>query len=341
MPDGFTKPDTTCATARQPFRLDQLQIGKIDSLGRIVREVLFRGAAYAIYRSDRGVYVHFSDHEEQEREQRRVYSTICPELCELRYLTSQMRGGLFNNVPLLGPVFHKRDSLYDHNIAQALMLLMESAAQKSANQAEAAAQMEKRGREIAERALDMAVSRVTYDNTLRYVRTCVSFGAAWIAACLLFWRLLPAPAPTQPYLLASLMGAVGAVFSVVVRAQAFQLKPCEDTGMNKLVSAIRVGMGGMAGPALLLLVTTMFEKTMEASLGHSFKLTAGMESEVMPTVALLGLLAGFAERLVPNLISKTADKTDMVGGTPVQSLKVAPGSSPLPPSMRTATAASG
>ena len=160
------------------------------------------------------------------------------------------------------------------------------------------------------------------------MRTCVSFGATWIAACLLFWMFLPAPAPAQPYLLASLMGAVGAVFSVVVRAQAFQLKPCEDSGMNKLVSAIRVGMGGMAGPALLLLVTTMFEKTMEASLGHSLKITAGMDAEVMPTVALLGLLAGFAERLVPNLISKTADKTDMVGGTPVQSLKASPGSSP-------------
>ena len=161
MPDGFTKPETICATARQSFRLGQLQVGQKDSLGSVVRVVLFRGAAYAIYRSDRGVYVHFSDDEAQEREQRRVYSTICPELCELRYLTSQMRGGLFNKLPLLGRIFRNRDSLYDHNVAQALMLLMESAAQRSVNQADAAAQTEKRGREIAERALDMAVSRVT------------------------------------------------------------------------------------------------------------------------------------------------------------------------------------
>lgn len=320
MPDGSVKSSIESPRPSRKVRLGDLEVGRTDSIGARVRDILFRGSTYAIYRSDRGVYVHFSDDEATERGQRQAYTRLCGQICELRYLTSQMGRGVLDGVPLLGRLARRRCSLYDHNMAQALMLLMEGEEQRAAQQTAAAEQTEGRAVKVADRALDMAVRRVTIDNTIRYVRTCVLFGIAWIAALLLFWHFGPASPHARPYLLASVMGAVGAVFSVIVRAQAFELKPCDDSRLNKLVGAIRVGMGGIAAPALLLLVATVFAGNVKAWFGHDPAPT-DPALDALPWVAALGLIGGFAERLVPNLVRGAADKAEPRAGTPVQAAK--------------------
>jgi hypothetical protein len=102
------------------FDLCDLEKDKPDNLGNTVREILWRQTNYAIYRSDKGVYVHFSDSKEEEKDQRKRFTEICPELCELRYLTAQMKGSNWR------PSFFgsRKHTLYDNNMAQALMLMM-------------------------------------------------------------------------------------------------------------------------------------------------------------------------------------------------------------------------
>ncbi len=252
MPEApFTLPGTTPPSG---LSLDELQKGKPDSIGATVRDILFRSSDYAIYRSDRGVYVQFSDDKAKEHLQRSAYVKLSVQICELRYLTSQMRPGALSR--LIGGLA-ARNSLYDHNMAQALMLLMESVAQRTSGQGDEATATEQQAKDIAQRALDMAVQRNTVDNTIRYVRTCVLFGLGWLLVALGVYLYWANTGQTQYYFLASATGIVGAVFSVIVRAQAFELKPCDHSGMNKLMSLIRVGMGGIAGPALFLLLMTV------------------------------------------------------------------------------------
>src|SRR5690348_15086793 len=99
-----------------------------------------------------------------------------------------MRSGVLRRIFGL---FVRRRSLYDHNMAQAFMLLMESVAQRRGGQTVEAAGIEQKAKEIAQRALDMAVRRKTVDNTTRYVRTSVLFGIVWIIALILaFWHSL-------------------------------------------------------------------------------------------------------------------------------------------------------
>src|SRR3954447_14082504 len=131
---GFAMPNDIGHTeisllAHRGCKLSDLVVGKSDSIGAQVYDVLFRGCDYAIYRSDRGIYVHFSDDEQKEQGQRRAYSLLCGQICELRYLTTQMR-------PSVGRkrAARSQELLYDHNMAQALMLLMESEAQRAATQ---------------------------------------------------------------------------------------------------------------------------------------------------------------------------------------------------------------
>jgi hypothetical protein len=230
MPEGMISVKTE--PARPDLPLEKLEKGKADALGVRVRDILFRGRDYAIYRSDRGVYVHFSDDPDLQQAQRSAYAKLCIQICELRYLTSQMRSGALRHI--LGRLVRQR-SIYDHNMAQAFMLLMESVAQRRSGQTTDATATEQEAKEIAQRALDMAVRRKTADNTIRYVRTCVVFGMMWVIALTLAFYQIPGIAfEAWCYLLASATGIVGAVFSVIVRAQAFELKPCDDSGKRCL-----------------------------------------------------------------------------------------------------------
>jgi hypothetical protein len=146
---AFSSSQTTGESrCTKPFLLCELQEGKSDKLGHKVEDILWMGRNYAIYRTERGVYVHFSDVPAEEVEQRSRFTEICPELCELRYFTSQMHSSFglrFGSRPGFS-----KSSLYDHNIAQAIMLVME--------------QKVEAGKRIAEQALKMAVQRATNDN---------------------------------------------------------------------------------------------------------------------------------------------------------------------------------
>jgi hypothetical protein len=145
----------------KPFLLCELRAGVKDRLGNQIEDILWLGTSYAIYRSQKGIDIQFSDNRKEEDVQRRKFTEICPELCELRYFTPQISSG-------------SNGSLYDHNIAQAMMLVMEDRAEL--------------GKKIARQALKMAVDRVTNDNTIRYVRFCLMSWLVCLALQLLFLR---------------------------------------------------------------------------------------------------------------------------------------------------------
>lgn len=322
MPDGANM--SGCPDPNNGLDLRQLKVGCPDAIGAKVFSIEFRTDNYAIYRSERGVYVQFSDCAAIRQAQVFEYTKLSKQLCELRYLTNQMRPHA-----LLRWFGFRRDLIYDYNMGQALMLLMEAEAERRANKEDQAKEAEQNATGIADRALEMATKRNTVDNTVRYVTVCVGFGLAWLAVV---WALLAREhlGDATNFVIASGGGIVGAMFSVVVRAQTLDLRPCDDSHLNYMMSCIRIGMGGVAGPILLLLILTVAASAipgadvlMAAASGSatnpagSAKATAAAAA-MIPTVCLIGLLAGFAERMVPNLVQAAADKLETRAGTPGQ-----------------------
>ena len=326
MPDAS---GPTTASDKGGCSLSDLRVGHPDSIGVKVREIIFRGADYIIYLSEQGIYVHFSDDGKMRQKQRHAYTLLSPQLCELRYLSSQIQPTPTSRKPRkqgngrLGPSV----SLYDHNMAQALMLLMESVAQRETHvEPEAAAKelnttaqaTEDQASRIAKRALDMAVDRVTADNTIRYVRQCVYTAVLWVflAAAVALAHAYGStvnPAFTDlllVYPLAVAMGAIGAAFSVSARAQAFDLKPCEDSRLNAFMSMIRAGVGAISGLFLYMLLTTI----LAGKMGDSGSMTS------FPVVAIIGFVGGFAERLVPRLVQSAAATIEGRAGTASQAV---------------------
>ncbi|WP_158933141.1 hypothetical protein [Acidisphaera sp. S103] len=311
MPDGST---ANLHPHTNGLSLGDLKENGKDAIGATVQEIEFRGEDYAIYRSSRGVYVHFSDDLETRRNQLAEYVKLAVQLCELRYLTNQMRRQL---VSKFLPRHSRGATLYDHNMCQALMLLMETAAERKSGRDSEAKAAELQATGIAQRALAMAVQRNTTDNTIRYVRTCVLFGLAWLAIALLVGRLITGGGPGTPYAIASAAGILGAIFSVIVRAQSLDLKPCDDSALNYLMSCIRIGMGGIAGPILLLLAMTVFSNAAPGTADLN-KTGGTLTVGLVQMICIVGFIAGFAERLVPNLVQAAADKMQSRAGTPGQ-----------------------
>jgi hypothetical protein len=292
MDDQTSKPHST---AKRPpcdkFGLSELEEGSPDKLGHIVEEILWVGKNYAVYWTKHGVYVHFSDDENQADEQRQRFIKVSPEICELRYLTPQMR-----------PAGHFTQ--FDHNIAEAIMLVLEK---------------DETGRSIAQQALKMAVDRVTNDNTLLYVRALawslvVVLGVvAGVAVGLV--KPFPSHHPLL-YLVAGIAGGTGAMLSIATRLQAFRLKPCHQSNMNYWMSIIRIGIGIIAGMVLMLLAPIILPDVLKTLFQWENKNTV----PTLEMAAVLGFVAGFAERLVPNIMRWTGERFESFG-TPSQAVR--------------------
>jgi hypothetical protein len=285
----------------EPFSIDELIETKKDRLHYKVEEIFWLGLNYAVYRSEKGMSVQFSDCHVEAKAQRSRFTEISPELCELRHLTSEMRSRSLLGYPLRAS--RKSASLYEQDMAEAVMLVME---EKS-----------KEGKRIARQALRMAVERVTNDNTVTYfawcLLSCVKWSAVGLALAAVVSQVPQLHAPELPlhlHVVAAMFGATGAMLSVASRLQSFQLEPCHQSSMNILMGYTRIGFGFLASPVLLLLAST--------SVDHPL----GLNPTLWTGAAVIGLIGGFAERLIPNILLRTASQIQSPAGTPVQAARM-------------------
>jgi hypothetical protein len=309
-PNAFRSggPATESDLCSSDFLLCQVKAGEDDKLGNKVLEILWCGIDYVIYRTAKGVFINFSDCAKREKQQRAAFTAICPELCELRFLTHEMRGRpwtslrrLFRKDEADTPSNSAAASLFDHNIAQALMLLMEG--------------KEEEAKSIAAAALEMAVKRSTNDNTIRYVTASI---AAWVVASLMVGAIYLVAGAARPavqlYCLVAFFGVLGAMFSVATRVSSFRAKPCQQSNMNYVMARLRIGIGLLSAIMLYLLV---------GRLGSGAFIQPDMLASTEGS-AIIGFLGGFAERLVPTVFRRAAEAFDQASGTPVQQARTQP-----------------
>jgi len=117
--------DEACISS---LTLEKIRVGQRDELDHRILDILWCGSDYTIYLSERGVSVHFANCPKRAQRQRLAFTHIAPELCELRALTDRFprsKHSVKRWSSWLGSRSEDRD-LFNHNIAQAIMLTMEN-----------------------------------------------------------------------------------------------------------------------------------------------------------------------------------------------------------------------
>jgi hypothetical protein len=270
--------------------LPRIVLGATDKMGQTIGQVYLSGEDYTIYRTGQGVNVNFGDCRAREREQRARYEQISPQLCRLRFLTSQMARRFTISR------FTKSGGFYDHQIAAAIYLAL----QGKSNEAN----------EILNTGLALAEERVTNENRVRYLLACLLVG---LIPAFVLWLLnrsgqMPLDEVWAPYLMAAAAGAAGAVFSIALRIQDLDLKPFAQSVMNYVMGALRVLTGFVAGTMILLIINgTVSGKGIAAVLTSPI---TELSAESWKCIVLIGFLGGFAERLVPSLLQTLQSRVE-------------------------------
>ncbi len=270
--------------------LAELAPGRSDKLGNRVAEMYCRGEDFSVYRSTLGVYVHFADCRAREREQRRALLGVAPRLCRLRYLSNQMaRDRLWRR---------RSGGFYDHEIAEALALALQGTAEEADR--------------LLANGEALAAERLRNESRTAYFLSCLA-AALLVVGALFATGLGTATGDPQfqAYAAAAAFGAVGAAFSIATGVADLSLAPAQRSAMNSAMGALRVLIGALSGAMILLIcnATIIGEpvvKVLEKFTDADALSTLGARSWVW--IGMLGLLGGFAERLVPNLLGSAASK---------------------------------
>jgi hypothetical protein len=250
--------------------------GAKDGGGELIDCVYFKRESYAIYR--RGappqVVVAYSDNPAVADQQIAALSPLLPARDHLVHLMSDLPS--------------KTQEKYRAQIADALRLSLEK-------QPEIAKSLIAEAREDAE-ATQARIGRLVY---LQWT------GLAIIPALILIVlggrQVAPDPTALNMLLMSAGAGAIGAVLSIAIAIRARSVAIEGNWKANAMDAAVRVAIGMISAAVLFLLLNSGIIATLTAG-----GVSLSGDKMTWQVALIVGFAAGFLERLVPDLLEKSA-----------------------------------
>ncbi|TRD23583.1 hypothetical protein FEV53_00775 [Palleronia caenipelagi] len=327
MPDGSVPPDEPHKPAsnamgpsdpstealREEAAPCRPRLGERDTRGAEIREVHWCLPEFMVYRCDDGVFACFSDDPETARTQLKSYLSLGVSLAEIEHLRGLWDDGLdfrwWNPFSWKQPVSKRRKQISElaHNrevarcIAQALIGdVAESKAGLSALRERWAAQNR---------------------NWMRVVHLMVNILLVLFVVifCLTLVRSNYVSAfgfNAKEMTLASMMGAVGALFSTTVGLRNMAVDPSVRMIVHFVYALQRIMVGVLGAMVLYigLRAGVLFE-LMAPGLQEAEPIGPSQDFERY-WLAFASILAGFSERLVPNMLSSRSAEVDQADSGP-------------------------
>ena len=258
---------------------------------------------YAVYRTGERVMVHYADEAGKSDEQRKALAQLSPLRGEINGLLDTWRDAPDDRKVLLiftrkdGPKLRKRADRYDRRVGDALVVGLEG------DLTGAGAVLE----DIKDDIMDALVGWARLEYLLMALALVLGFiGLASLAAFMT--ELGTCGEEGNPLCFkdannlwrGAMAGAVGAFFSIALAIRGRTVLPNLQRTSNLTDAALRVTIGIIAATVLVALVLSEF-----------VNISVGKSSPNNPSalfVATVGFIAGFAERLVPDLLAKAAGR---------------------------------
>ncbi|WP_171174789.1 hypothetical protein [Ruegeria sp. HKCCD8929] len=267
-----------------------LQVGAADPRGRMVLEILWAVNEFKIYKTTNGISPFFSDVPTEARTQKLAYLELGSGIAEFNHLIQILEPPF---IPFISKIFinktsHENLVYYERElarcIAQALLGQVE--------QAEAS---------LAE-LLDRLAARISNRGRVAHLLVNIVLVLLIILASMVLLQsdyVSKFGFNFQEISLAIMMGSVGALFSTTVRLQSMAVDPSVTQYMHWVYAFQRVIVGALGALILYFGFQSGVLRDLLTGSGNLPPSTVGINPYWLSFVCLL---AGFSERLVPNLL---------------------------------------
>jgi hypothetical protein len=273
-----------------------------DTLGfDIVCIYYFKPPEFAIYRTEKRVLIQFADDSKEADQQRRDLSQLGPMRGEINGLIDGWRTAPDHNRLFFpnGQKLRARAERYDRAVADALQVGLEGDISTSCALLE----------NVKQDILNIRIGWSRFEYLLMAFATVI---AIWTIAMLVMWRDADEPCSISSDQLLCLTqavhlwrgfvaGAAGAFFSIALGIRSRTILPDLYRLANLMDATLRVVVGSIGGVILVALILAQF---VQFALGTS---SPGHFDDLYIFIA--GFVAGFTERLVPDLLAKADVRT--------------------------------
>jgi len=274
------------ATASEMFCVADVKIRATDLTGNVILEVYVRASPqYAVYRTSDRVVIQFADDDTKARQQRQQLATLNLVRAQINGLISDWSKSRYAR-------FREKAAKYESRVASALILCLEGdgvAALASLNDIKA----------------DIVAERTSWGR-FEYLISASIFSLIAIGVfTFLQHKYFRFPVPSGNIWLAARAGTIGAFFSIALAIRDRTILTNLHRRDNLADAALRILIGIVAAGVLVLMLSS--------NLVPSFTIGKAEISGPLiawQTVLVVGFIAGFLERLVPDLLKQVDKATD-------------------------------